>query len=217
MQTIKTERMPYWIKTVVIFFLGWVVIYAGRSVLSPIMPQIQTEFGLSKSHLGLISSLFFLTYTILQVPAGLLGDRLGRKRILVSGFMLFALFIAAVSISSNFLIFIVLWMLTGASQGVYYGPQYALHPRPSQEMDHLGQCGDRQWDVVRYRAGVLPFQLYDRTLSYFVEDAVPGDGGPGIDCGAADAVFHSGKSAAKCQRRSGSGGSKERIQFPGSV
>ncbi|WP_447875822.1 MFS transporter [Serratia fonticola] len=126
MQTIKTERMPYWIKTVVIFFLGWVVIYAGRSVLSPIMPQIQTEFGLSKSHLGLISSLFFLTYTILQVPAGLLGDRLGRKRILVSGFMLFALFIAAVSISSNFLIFIVLWMLTGASQGVYYGPQYAL-------------------------------------------------------------------------------------------
>ncbi|QIP93182.1 MFS transporter [Serratia fonticola] len=126
MQTIKTERVPYWIKTVVIFFLGWVVIYAGRSVLSPIMPQIQTEFGLSKSHLGLISSLFFLTYTLLQVPAGLLGDRLGRKRILVSGFMLFALFIAAVSISSNFLIFIVLWMLTGASQGVYYGPQYAL-------------------------------------------------------------------------------------------
>lgn len=125
MQT-KTERVPYWIKTVIIFFLGWVVIYAARSVLSPVMPQIETEFGLSKSQLGLISSLFFLAYTVLQVPAGMLGDRLGRKRILVSGFMLFTLFMASISISPSFLIFMLLWMLTGASQGVYYGPQYAL-------------------------------------------------------------------------------------------
>lgn len=126
MPTTKNERVPYWIKTVIIFFLGWVVIYAARSVLSPVMPQIETEFGLSKSQLGLISSLFFLAYTLLQVPAGLLGDRLGRKRILVSGFMLFTLFMAAISISPTFLIFMLLWMLTGASQGVYYGPQYAL-------------------------------------------------------------------------------------------
>ncbi|MBK0001396.1 MFS transporter [Erwinia sp. S38] len=126
MQTTKNERVPYWIKTVIIFFLGWVVIYAARSVLSPVMPQIETEFGLSKSQLGLISSLFFLAYTLLQVPAGLLGDRLGRKRILVGGFMLFTLFMAAISISPTFLIFMLLWMLTGASQGVYYGPQYAL-------------------------------------------------------------------------------------------
>ncbi len=126
MQTTKNERVPYWIKTVIIFFLGWVVIYAARSVLSPVMPQIETEFGLSKSQLGLISSLFFLAYTLLQVPAGMLGDRLGRKRILVSGFMLFTLFMAAISISPTFLIFMLLWMLTGASQGVYYGPQYAL-------------------------------------------------------------------------------------------
>jgi len=126
MQTTHHERVPYWVKTVIIFFLGWVVIYAARSVLSPIMPQIEVEFGLSKSQLGMISSLFFLAYTFLQVPAGMLGDRLGRKRILVSGFMLFAICMAAISISPTFLIFILLWMLTGASQGVYYGPQYAL-------------------------------------------------------------------------------------------
>ncbi|MFG1175146.1 MFS transporter [Erwiniaceae bacterium CAU 1747] len=126
MLTTKNERVPYWIKTVIIFFLGWVVIYAARSVLSPLMPQIETEFGLSKSQLGLISSLFFLAYTLLQIPAGLLGDRSGRKRILLSGFMLFTLFMAAISISPNFMFFMLLWMLTGASQGVYYGPQYAL-------------------------------------------------------------------------------------------
>ncbi len=123
---LKKEFLPYWIRLVIIFFLGWVAIYAGRSVLNPIMPHIQAEFGLTKGQLGLISSLFFLAYTALQVPAGILGDKIGRKKIMVPGFMLFAAFIASVSISPGFFVFVILWMMTGASQGAYYGPQYAL-------------------------------------------------------------------------------------------
>lgn len=76
----KNPLIPYWIKMVTIFFLGWVAIYAGRTVLNPIMPMIQTEFGLSKTELGMISSLFFLAYTTLQIPAGILGDKIGRKK-----------------------------------------------------------------------------------------------------------------------------------------
>lgn len=123
---VKKELFPYWVRLVIIFFLGWIAIYAGRSVLNPIMPHIQAEFGLSKGNLGLISSLFFLTYTALQIPAGIYGDKVGRKKIMVPGFMLFAAFIASVSISPSFMIFIILWMMTGAAQGAYYGPQYAL-------------------------------------------------------------------------------------------
>lgn len=122
----NSPLIPYWIKMVIIFFLGWVAIYAGRTVLNPIMPMIQTEFDLSKTELGMISSLFFLAYTALQIPAGILGDKVGRKKIMVQGFFLFAIFIASISISSSFILFIILWMMTGASQGVYYGPQYAL-------------------------------------------------------------------------------------------
>lgn len=122
----STSGLPYWVRLVIIFFFGWVVIYAGRSVLSPLMPIIQDEYGLTKTQLGTISSLFFLAYTLLQVPAGLLGDRLGHKKVLVTGFMLFAVFIASISITPGFLGFIILWMMTGAAQGVYYGPQYAV-------------------------------------------------------------------------------------------
>jgi len=42
----------YWIKLVVIFFLGWIVIYAGRSVLSPLVGELQTQFGLTKAQTG---------------------------------------------------------------------------------------------------------------------------------------------------------------------
>ena len=126
MQAESKGLMPYWIKVVAIFFLGWVVIYAGRSVMSPLMSEIQAAYGLSKAQTGGLMSLFFLAYTVLQVPAGILGDKVGRKKILVPGFFLFAAFIASISISPTFLIFIILWMLTGAAQGAYYGPQYAL-------------------------------------------------------------------------------------------
>lgn len=118
--------LPYPIRLVAIFFLGWVMLYAGRSVLSPLMMEIQTEYNLSKATVGGIMSLFFLTYTFLQVPAGILGDKIGRRKILIPGFFLFAVFIASIYISPTFIVFIILWMLTGAAQGAYYGPQYAL-------------------------------------------------------------------------------------------
>ncbi|AQS41734.1 MAG: Major facilitator family transporter [Candidatus Tokpelaia hoelldobleri] len=122
----KRDLIPYWWRLVAIFFLGWVAIYAGRLVLSPVMPHIEQEWGLGKSQLGLIMSLFFLAYTALQIPSGILGDIIGRKNILVPGFILFAAAIATVSLSSSFTTFIMLWMIVGAAQGVYYGPQFAL-------------------------------------------------------------------------------------------
>lgn len=116
----------YWVKLVIIFFLGWVVIYAGRSVLSPLVGELQTEFGLTKAETGGIMSLFFLAYTLFQIPSGILGDKVGRKRVLVTGFSLYAIFIASVYFVPSFTTFIILWMLAGAAQGCYYGPQYAL-------------------------------------------------------------------------------------------
>lgn len=128
MQSSSQQNIPtsYWIRIVVIFFLGWVVIYAGRSVLSPIVGELQTAFGLSKAETGGIMSLFFLAYTLLQIPSGILGDKIGRKRVLVTGFTLYAIFIASVYFVPSFSVFLFLWILAGAAQGCYYGPQYAL-------------------------------------------------------------------------------------------
>lgn len=125
-QVTTQKQSKYWITTIVIFFLGWVLIYAGRSIFSPLMGEIRSEFGLNSAEAGGIMSLFFITYTILQVPSGMLGDKIGRKLVLVAGFFLYAISIGLVSISTSYFMFIALWMLAGAAQGTYYGPQYAL-------------------------------------------------------------------------------------------
>ena len=95
----------YWIKLVIIFFLGWIVIYAGRSVLSPLIGELQTQFGLNKAETGGIMSLFFLAYTVFQIPSGIFGDKIGRKRVLVTGFILYAIFIASIYFAPSFIIF----------------------------------------------------------------------------------------------------------------
>lgn len=116
----------YWMIAVAVFFLGWVFIYAGRMLVSPVMIEIGKTYGIGAAAVGGIMSLFYLAYTGLQVPSGIVGDIVGRKRVLVIGFMLYALFVAMVYFANSYAMFIIFWMIAGAAQGSYYGPQYAL-------------------------------------------------------------------------------------------
>jgi MFS family permease len=118
--------MPGWWITVFLFWLGWVFMYADRTVLTPVMKDIQNEFGLTATQLGLISSAFFLSYAALQVPAGILGDRIGRKLVLVPGFILFGIFTAVTGTVKSFWQLIASRIVTGAGEGTYYGPQYGI-------------------------------------------------------------------------------------------
>lgn len=120
------ELIPYWVKAVIVFFLGWVAIYATRSVLNPVMDDVQAEFGLSASNLGLISSIFFLGYAALNIPSGIVGDKIGKKRVLVPGVILFGIFAAITGAMPTFVLFIIMWLMVGVFQGFYYGPSYGL-------------------------------------------------------------------------------------------
>lgn len=116
----------YWMIAVAVFFLGWVFIYAGRMLVSPVMFEIGKTYGIGAAAVGGIMSLFYLAYTGLQVPSGIVGDIIGRKRVLVIGFMIYAAFVALVYFANSYAMFIIFWMIAGAAQGSYYGPQYAL-------------------------------------------------------------------------------------------
>jgi MFS family permease len=118
--------IPGWWITVFLFWLGWVFMYADRTVLTPVMKDIQNEFGLTATQLGLISSMFFLSYAVMQVPAGVLGDRIGRKKVLVPGFLLFGAFTAVTGMAKSFWQLIAARVITGAGEGTYYGPQYGI-------------------------------------------------------------------------------------------
>lgn len=121
-----TVGKNYWIKVVALFFFGWILMYATRTIFSPIMGVIGKNFGLSNTQLGLANSIFFLTYAIFQVPFGVIGDKIGRKVVITIGFLIMGVMTYFSGLATTFAMFLIIRALAGLGQGAYYGPQYAL-------------------------------------------------------------------------------------------
>ena len=100
MTTIETKGgIQYWHKIVALLFLGWLVMWIYRPVLAALFPEIQQTVGpQSNTELGLIASCYFFSYTLMQIPAGILVDKYGKKAVVIPGFILFT--IAAVIIGN---------------------------------------------------------------------------------------------------------------------
>lgn len=53
--------------------------------ISLFLPRIREDMGLSYAQAGLLSSAAVLTYALMQIPAGYLADRLGPRRVFLTG------------------------------------------------------------------------------------------------------------------------------------
>lgn len=115
-----------WRVLVGLFFAGWVVTYTNRTVLSAGLKLLEQEWSLSPADLGLINSAFFLAYALMQVPAGVLADRLSRRMVLLAGWFLHAAGTVAGAFCSGIGLFAGARVATGLGQGTYYSTQYAL-------------------------------------------------------------------------------------------
>lgn len=126
-KTRKEEGTEYWKVVVVIFCLGWTVLWIHRTILNPILPEIKLSLNIgTDAAAGLITSLFFLPYTLLQVPIGFIGDKFGRKLVLITGLIMFSFGSIAAGISFTFMMFLATRVVTGIGQAAYFGPVYSL-------------------------------------------------------------------------------------------
>lgn len=120
--------MPYWRKIIILLCAGWVTIWIYRSALSPVYPQINESLGgnISDAALGSISSFYFLGYVIMQIPAGFLVDKIGKKKVLIPGFILFAAAAFLISQASSISTIYLGSILAGLGCGSFYGSAYSL-------------------------------------------------------------------------------------------
>jgi len=116
----------YWWKVVALCFVGWILMYADRTILNPVMGKVGEQFGLNNAQLGLISSVFFLAYAVAQIPFGSIGDKYGRKLVIAFGFILFGITTYLSGIATAFGVFMLFRVLTGIGEGAFYGPAYAI-------------------------------------------------------------------------------------------
>ena len=98
--------------------LGMVIAYIDRVNLTAAMPVIGTAFGLDKTQQGLALSAFFWTYTLFQIPCGLLVDRYGVRTPYFIGFLLWSLASAAIAMTSGLTWLVALRLILGIGEGV---------------------------------------------------------------------------------------------------
>ena len=63
------------------FIAGYFVSYVYRMLNAVLGPTLAAEFGLTAGGLGLLSSVYFLSFALFQLPLGLLLDRFGPRRV----------------------------------------------------------------------------------------------------------------------------------------
>lgn len=119
-------KRPGPVAVTVLFSLGWVFMYADRNILSPVMSVIQEQWGLNKGQLGLMSTVFFLTYALMQIPTGYLADRIGRVKVVVAGYVVFGIGTILSGFAPGFMIFLLMRAFTGIGEGTFYSPVYGI-------------------------------------------------------------------------------------------
>ncbi|HSZ38646.1 MAG TPA: MFS transporter [Trebonia sp.] len=75
-----------------LIFLSTLITYCDRVNISYLLPYFHSHFGWNDAELGLLSSTFFIGYTVFQIPAGIMADKFGGKRTLLGGSLWWSVF-----------------------------------------------------------------------------------------------------------------------------
>jgi sugar phosphate permease len=118
--------------------LSWLVFFVAfldRVNLSVAMPFISKDFQLSPEQTGFILSAFFISYTIFQIPGGILGDKIGPKKVMTFALVWWSFMTVATGLARGFTHFYVVRLLFGVGEGVHPPCAFKLNSNwfPNQE------------------------------------------------------------------------------------
>ncbi|MGV9294738.1 MFS transporter [Amycolatopsis sp. NPDC003676] len=104
-----------------------VLVWAVMMSVFPALPHIAAELRLGSSSLGALLAVSSLVMTVLNVPAGVLADRYGRKPPITVGLGVSAvgIFLAALS-SSGPALLIAGWLVFGVGRGLFLSPTFTV-------------------------------------------------------------------------------------------
>jgi MFS family permease len=95
-------------------------------MLPPLFPLLHNDLGVSYTMLGLLLSLKSLASGATQLPAGILVDRFGARKILVFGFSMIMMSYLFVAISEQFWVIALFFMLAGTGNAVFHPADYSI-------------------------------------------------------------------------------------------
>lgn len=107
----------YW--SLCMLYLGFCVAYIDRTAINISLSAIGQEFEVSPATLGIVLSAFFIGYTVMQVPGGMIADKLGSKKVIMISLAFWSVFTLATGFTYSLLALLLVRFLFGLGEGSF--------------------------------------------------------------------------------------------------
>ena len=97
-----------------------VIVYLDRVCISLVSGQIKKELGIGTELWGWVLGAFALSYALFELPTGILGDRIGPRRILTRVVLWWSVFTALTGTAFHWIYLIIVRFLFGAGEAGAY-------------------------------------------------------------------------------------------------
>ncbi len=108
-----------WLLAVLMFLIGFIS-YMDRVNLSVATPAIMSEFAFTKIDMGFMQTAFFVGYSAMQIPGGILSELLGHRIVVTASVAWWSLFTVLTATTSSFTSFAIVRCLFGLGEGPVY-------------------------------------------------------------------------------------------------
>jgi MFS family permease len=95
------------------------LVILGVSIISPVLPQYALSFRIPVALVGWAISAFALARVVMDIPAGFLADRFGRKRPMILGLVLIVLSAVGAGMAGTYTLLILSRVVGGIGSALY--------------------------------------------------------------------------------------------------
>lgn len=130
------KTVPYRYRILVILCALTTLTYLDRICISILGVRIKNEFGLSNEQFGWVLAAFALAYALFEIPAGILGDKIGPKKVFIRIVLAWSLFTAITGLAWGLVSLLIIRFLFGIGESGTYPNCMIVMSRwfPIQEM-----------------------------------------------------------------------------------
>lgn len=121
-ERIKSDYKYWRIRILYSMFIGYAFYYFTRKSFTFAMPGLIEDLGLDKIQLGILGSVFSITYGVSKFASGVLGDRVNPRYMMSIGLILTGICNILFGLSSSIFFFALFWGLNGWFQGFGWPP-----------------------------------------------------------------------------------------------